>query len=113
MILWYLFCRTPLQILKLLVEADMFSRLAQLAKGGFANPTYNILKRHMGRKSGTKFLEFPVRAPSKKQQKRRAKFMERLSSQRDPQKEAIRMSKMERQYSNPKIEEELKAMMAR
>jgi hypothetical protein len=91
----------------------MFSRLAQLAKGGFANPTFNVLKRHMGRKTGTKFLEFPVRAPSKKQQKRRAKFMDRLSSQRDPQKEAIRMSKMDRQYSNPKIEEELKAMMSR
>eukprot|EP01033_Poteriospumella_lacustris_P015530 gene15531-11111_t len=90
----------------------MFSRLAQLAKGGFANPTFNVLKRHMGRKTGTKFLEFPVRAPSKKQQKRRSKFMERLSSQRDPQKEAIRMSKMDRQYSNPKIEEELKAMMS-
>jgi pentatricopeptide repeat protein len=64
----------------------------------------------MGRKSGTKAIEFPARAPSKKQLKRRAQLMIRLGEKRDPKKEAIRDSKVKHQMSNPKLDEEIQTL---
>lgn len=54
----------------------------------------------MGRKSGSKAMEFTVRPPSKKQMRKRRKLMEALALKRDPVKEKIRDQNIMNQIEN-------------
>lgn len=62
----------------------------------------------LGRKSGTKFLEFPTRAPSKKQMKRRRLKLEEFAAKRDPVKEANTRRMIEKKVNSEAFDKLLK-----
>ncbi len=90
---------------------SLFSRTGLDKTFGREDQLLHMVKRYMGRKSGSRAIEFARRAPSKKQLKRRAKLMIRLGQKRDPKKEAIQDKKVLRQLDNPKLGDELKNMI--
>lgn len=90
----------------------MFAARKLVATKGTSPQHLVVMVRNFGRHGGQKASEFPVRPPSKKQLKRKAKLVARLELKRDPKKEAIKMRRLEKQASSPKLDAEFKNMIA-
>ncbi len=74
------------------------------------NRTFHSSVMVLGRKAGSKALELPARAPSKKQKQKRSRFLEALAESRDPKKEKVRERNLARQVSSGRIGRKLDNM---
>lgn len=64
----------------------------------------------LGRKTGSSALEFPVRAPSRKQLRKKSKLMETLKEKRDPVKEKIKLENIRKQVQSEGFQKKLQEL---
>lgn len=64
----------------------------------------------LGRRNGSKALEFPTRSPSKKQLRKKNKLIESLKLKRDPAKEKLKLENIKRQIQSPDFQKNMKEL---